>query len=60
MGIVIVTHGRTGKSLVNDTEFILGQSLDDIRFIHFKQSGDQRVPPPGFTESLDDGLCVRC
>jgi len=41
VGIVIVTHGRTGNSLVNDAEFILGQSLDGIRCIHFKQSGDQ-------------------
>jgi PTS system ascorbate-specific IIA component len=41
VGIVIVTHGQTGQSLVNDAEFILGQSLGRIRCIAFNQSGDQ-------------------
>jgi PTS system ascorbate-specific IIA component len=41
VGIVIVTHGQTGLSLVNDAEFILGQSLGRIRCIQFNQSGDQ-------------------
>ena len=41
VGIVIVTHGRSGQSLVNDAEFILGQSLDRIRCIQFNQSGNQ-------------------
>ena len=38
VGIVIVTHGDTGQSLLDDAEFILGQSLADIRFIPFRQS----------------------
>ncbi len=41
VGIVIVTHGQTGQSLVNDAEFILGQSLGSIRCIEFNQSGNQ-------------------
>ena len=41
VGIVIVTHGQTGRSLVNDAEFILGHSLGRIRCIAFNQSGDQ-------------------
>ena len=41
MGIVIVTHGQTGQSLVDDAEFILGQSLGSIRCIQFNQSGEQ-------------------
>jgi PTS system ascorbate-specific IIA component len=41
VGIIIVTHGRTGHFLVNDAEFILGQSLARIRCIEFKQSGDR-------------------
>ncbi len=41
MGIVIVTHGQTGQSLVNNAEFILGQSLGRIRCIAFIQSGEQ-------------------
>ncbi len=41
VGIVIVTHGQTGQTLVNVAEFILGQSLGRIRCIQFNQSGDQ-------------------
>ena len=41
MGIVIVTHGQTGQSLVKDAEFIMGQSLGDVRCIAFNQSVDQ-------------------
>jgi PTS system ascorbate-specific IIA component len=43
VGIVIVTHGQTGQSLVNDAEFILGQSLGRIRCIEFNQSGGQAI-----------------
>jgi PTS system ascorbate-specific IIA component len=38
VGIVIVTHGHSGQSLLDDAEFILGQSLAEIRFIPFGQS----------------------
>ena len=41
VGIVIVTHGQSGRSLVSDAEFILGQSLDRIRCIQFNQLGDR-------------------
>jgi PTS system ascorbate-specific IIA component len=41
VGIVIVTHGQSGQSLVNDAEFILGQSLGRIRCIQFNQSGER-------------------
>jgi len=41
VGIVIVTHGQTGQSLVNNAEFILGQSLGRVRCIAFIQSGEQ-------------------
>ncbi len=37
-GIVIVTHGHSGQSLLDDAEFVLGQSLAEIRFIAFRQS----------------------
>jgi PTS system ascorbate-specific IIA component len=43
VGIVIVTHGQTGQSLVNDAEFILGQSLRSIRCIAFNQSRGQSI-----------------
>ena len=41
VGIVIVTHGQTGQSLVNDAEFILGHSLSRVRCIAFNRPGDQ-------------------
>ncbi len=41
VGIVIVTHGQTGQSLVNDAEFILGQSLGSIRCFEFNKSGNR-------------------
>jgi len=43
VGIVIVTHGQTGQSLVNDAEFILGQSLRSIRCIAFNQPRGQSI-----------------
>ena len=41
VGIVIVTHGQSGQALVNEAEFILGQSLGCIHCVAFKQSGAQ-------------------
>ena len=40
VGIVIVTHGATGRALLEVAEFILGESIDEIRFVPFRQSGD--------------------
>jgi PTS system ascorbate-specific IIA component len=40
-GIVIVTHGNTGATLLEVAEFILGESLAEIGFVPFHQSGDQ-------------------
>jgi mannose/fructose-specific phosphotransferase system component IIA len=42
-GIVIVTHGDTGAVLLEVAEFILGESLAEIGFVPFRQSGDQRT-----------------
>jgi len=47
VGIVIVTHGATGGSLVEVAEFLLGESLAEIRFVPFRQSGDK-------TTTVDD------
>jgi PTS system ascorbate-specific IIA component len=41
VGIVIVTHGDTGATLLEVAEFILGESLAEIGFVPFRQSGDQ-------------------
>lgn len=40
VGIVIVTHGTTGASLIEMGEFILGESMAEIRLVSFRQSGD--------------------
>ena len=37
-GLVIVTHGQIGRSLIDVAEFILDQSLADVRFVSFQQS----------------------
>jgi len=38
VGLVIVTHGQAGQSLIEVAEFILGQSLAEIRQVPFSQS----------------------
>jgi len=40
VGIVIVTHGTTGQSLLEVAEFILGETMERVRFVPFRQSGD--------------------
>jgi PTS system ascorbate-specific IIA component len=37
---VVVTHGTTGRALLEVAEFILGESIAEIRFVPFRQSGD--------------------
>jgi PTS system ascorbate-specific IIA component len=39
VGIVIVTHGSTGKALLEVAEFILGVSMAEFQFVPFRQSG---------------------
>ena len=39
VGLVIVTHGRTGAALLEEAEFILGQPLEQVRFVPFEASG---------------------
>ena len=38
VGIVIVTHGLTGQSLVEEAGFVLDESLDDIPVVAFNHS----------------------
>lgn len=40
-GIVIITHGQIGRSLIEVAEFILGESLGAVRFLPFRQSAMQ-------------------
>mgnify|MGYP001824225137 FL=1 len=42
VGLVIVTHGDTGASLISEAKFILDQSMDDVQYVAFHQSGDER------------------
>ena len=37
-GLVLVTHGQIGKSMLEVAEFILGQSLASVAFVSFRQS----------------------
>lgn len=37
-GLVLVTHGQIGKSLLEVAEFILAQSLAEVGFVSFRQS----------------------
>ena len=40
VGIVIVTHGKTGESLIQEAGFVLGKAMDDIFFLEFNHSED--------------------
>jgi PTS system mannose-specific IIA component len=37
-GLVLVTHGQIGRSLLEVAEFILDQSLSEVGFVSFRQS----------------------
>ena len=38
VGIVIVTHGKTGESLIEEAGFVLGKELNDILFVSINQA----------------------
>jgi len=40
VGIVIVTHGKTGESLIQEAGFVLGKAMDDILSLEFNHSED--------------------
>jgi PTS system mannose-specific IIA component len=40
VGLVLVTHGATGASMVAEAEFILGESLNEVPCIGFEPSAD--------------------
>jgi len=40
VGIVIVTHGKTGESLIQEAGFVLGKAMDDILFLEFNHLED--------------------
>ena len=40
VGIVIITHGKTGETLIQEAGFVLGTAMDDIHFVEFNRSDD--------------------
>ena len=51
-GIVIVTHGMTGRALIDVAESILGESLDDILFVPFSRSGARDADQQAVGEAM--------
>ena len=41
VGIVIVTHGTVGATLLETAEFISGESMAEVQFVPFRQSGER-------------------
>jgi PTS system mannose-specific IIA component len=41
VGILIVTHGNTGATLLEVAEFILDEPLSRVHFMPFRQSGEK-------------------
>jgi len=37
-GLLVLTHGNIGRSLIEVAEFILSQSLEDVEVLSFRQS----------------------
>lgn len=63
VGVVVVTHGTTGAALLEVAEFLLGESMSEIRFLPFRQSGDettsiQEVETAMAAADVGDGLLV--
>lgn len=63
VGMVIVTHGNTGRSLIDVAEFILGQSLAEVRDVPFSQSavhstGQQELSAALARSNHGDGVLV--
>jgi PTS system mannose-specific IIA component len=40
VGLVLVTHGDTGASLIAEAEFVLGQPLENVKFVKFRNEQD--------------------
>ncbi|MDT8320034.1 MAG: hypothetical protein RQ826_05850 [Xanthomonadales bacterium] len=53
-GIVVVTHGTTGRSLIEVAESILGESLDEILFVPFSHSGAEAEDRRAVRSAMDN------
>lgn len=63
VGLVIVTHGNTGDSLLKEAEFILGQSMEGTYSVAFNHSEGHREEIYQIHEAIDaaesgDGVLV--
>ena len=54
VGLVIVTHGQAGKALIDVAEFILGESMSDIRHVAFSQSALHTTGQQELRNALQD------
>lgn len=52
-GIVVVTHGMTGRSLIEVAESILGESLNDILFVPFSRSGARAADQQAVRQAME-------
>ena len=53
-GFVIVTHGDIGRSIIDVAEFILEQSLAEVRFVSFRQSAMESTGNEDILKAIDN------
>ena len=63
VGVIIVTHGKTGESLIEEAGFVLGRVLENIFFFAFNHSEDVRSDAAAIRSSIEkadtgDGVLV--
>ena len=52
-GLVVVTHGQIGRTMIEVAEFILGQSLASINFVSFRQSAVDKTSDDEIKTAID-------
>lgn len=52
-GLVLVTHGQIGQSLLDVAEFILDEPLSDVGFVSFRQSAMERTGEGDIKRAID-------
>ena len=63
VGIVVVTHGRTGSAMLAEAEFVLGQDLGEIQLVAFEHGEDHTAGIVSIHEAIEkadggDGVLV--
>jgi PTS system ascorbate-specific IIA component len=53
VGIVVVTHGRTGSAMLAEAEFILGQDLKAVERVAFDHSEDHTAGIVAIHEAIE-------